>query len=128
VISRYFQKLKLFIFILKQQRWTHIVAPFYTIFTLSLIIAIIYDITLNEFYLSYFVILLGIALCPFFVYLTISIIILLKLLSKKFKNIDKTNNTFLLHSSFYNLLWLIGMLTFLFYLYIFIFCYIPAIF
>ena len=113
---------------LKQQKWTHIVAPFYTIFILSLIIAIIYDIIIKDFYLSYFVILCGVALCPFFICITFVIIILLKLLSFKFENIDKTNNEFLLFNPVYNFIWLIGMFTLLFDLYYFVFRILPEIF
>ena len=112
----------------KQQKWTHIVAPFNAVFILSLIIAILYDITIHDFYLSYFVILCGVALCPFYVCITIIIIILLKLLSIKFKNIDKTNNEFLLKNFVYNILWLIGMFALLFDIYFFVFRYLPAIF
>ena len=70
----------------------------------------------------------GEAICPLLIFATIAIYILLKLLSLKFKNIDKTNNKFLLHNLFYNLLWLVGMFTLLFGLYIFIFRYLPATF
>ena len=116
------------IFKLKQQKWTHIVAPLYLLYVLCLVIAIISDIIINDFYYSYLTIIVGAALSPLLIYTTIFIIILMKLLSIKFKNIDKTNNKFLLHNLFYNLLWLVGMLTLLFGLYIFIFRYLPAIF
>ena len=113
---------------LKQQKWTHIVTPLFTIFILLLIIAIIYDINIKDFYVSYGVVLYGVALCPFFTCITFAIIILLKSLSFKFENIDKTNNKFLLHNPIYNFVWLIGMFTLLFDLYYFVFKILPEIF
>jgi len=120
--------IKKFLFLLKQQMWTHVVLPFYTIFILSFIIATLYDITIHDFYLSYFVILCGATLCPYLICITIFIIILFKLLSIKFKNINKTNNKVLLQNPAYNILWLIGMFALLFNLYFFVFRYLPAIF
>ena len=113
---------------LKQQKWTHIVAPLYLLYDLCLVIAIISDIIIKDFYYSYLTIIVGNALCPLLIYTTIFVMILMKLLSIKFKNIDITNNKFLLHNSFYNLLWILGMFTLLYGIYIFISIYIPKIF
>ena len=123
-----FATFKILVSKLKQQKWTHIVAPFYLLYLFVFIASIIYDITIHDFFLSYIAIMCGEAICPLLIFATIAIYLLLKLLSTKFKNIDKTNNKFLLHNLFYNLLWLVGMLTLLFGLYIFIFRYLHAIF
>jgi len=112
------------IFQLKQQKWTHIVAPFYLLYLFAFVVGIIYDTIIHDFFLSYIVIICGEAICPLLIFATIAICLSLKLLSIKFKNIDKINNKFLLHNMFYNLLWILGILTLLFGFFAFIYNYI----
>ena len=108
------KKIKNFIFYLKQQKWTHIVIPFFVLYFFVLIIAVLYDITITKDYLlPYSVLICGLAISPFLVVLIISIIVLLKILAIHFENIHKTNNNFLLHNVFYNIFWHIGIVTLL---------------
>ena len=89
---------------LKQQKWTHIVAPFYLLYTLTLTFAIVAYLITDDFSYPYLVILVGACLYPFLLSITIIVFILLKILSFKFKNINKISNKFFLHNVFYNIL------------------------
>ena len=96
---------------LKQQKWTHIVAPFYLLYTLTLTFAIVAYLITDDFSYPYLVILIGACLYPFLLSITFIVFILLKILSFKFKNINKISNKFFLHNVFYNILWFLSIIT-----------------
>lgn len=105
------EKIKQSIQTLKQQKWTHIVTPFFLTYFLAFIVSIICYVIIDDFSYPYFVILCGACLYPFLFLITIIVIIFLKILSFRFKKIDKINNNFLLHNFFYSILWFLGILT-----------------
>ena len=96
---------------LKQQKWTHIVAPFYfLIYLFFLYIKYYYTKYPSEdkFDMGFGFILFSLYILPKLAIFTFVLTILLKIASLKFKNIDIIKNRSLLNNTVYNIYWLIN--------------------
>ena len=96
---------------LKQQKWTHIVAPFYFIIYLFFLYTIYYDAkypSQDKFSMGFGFILFSLYILPKLAILTFILIILLKSLSLRWKNIDIIKNKFILDNKIYNVYWLLN--------------------
>ena len=105
------------IFKLKQQKWTHFVAPFYFLIYLFLLFTICYDIKYpseDKFSMGFGFILFSLYILPRLAIFSFTLIILLKLLSLRWKNIDIIKNKFLLDNKIYNVYWLLNTILMLY--------------
>lgn len=102
---------------LKQQKWTHIVAPFYFLIYLFFLYTEYYDTKYpseDKFSMDFGFILFSLYILPRLAIFTFILIILLKLLSLKWKNIDIIKNKFMLDNKIYNIYWLLNALLMLY--------------
>ena len=96
---------------LKQQKWTHIVAPFYFLIYLFFLYTEYYDTKYpseDKFDMGFGFILFSLYILPKLAIFTFVLTILLKIASLKFKNIDIIKNRSLLNNTVYNIYWLIN--------------------
>ena len=108
-----FEKFKNLIFKLKQQKWTHIVAPLYFHFYILLVLVIYYDTRYpseEKFSAGFGFILYSLYFLPKLAIFTFILIILLKLLSLRWKGIDIIKNKFILDNKIYNVYWILNTL------------------
>ena len=102
---------------LKQQKWTHIVAPFYFLIYLFFLYTIYYDTRYpseDKFSMGFGFILFSLYILPKLAIFTFILIILLKLLSLKWETFNIAKNPFLLNNKIYNLYWLLCTLLMLY--------------
>ena len=102
---------------LKQQKWTHIVAPFYFLIYLFFLYTIYYDTKYpseDKFSMGFGFILFSLYILPKLAIFTLILIILLKLLSIKWKTIDTIKNQFIFGNKIYNFYWLLCILLMLY--------------
>lgn len=98
---------------LKQQKWTHIIAPFYSLIYLFFLYTIYYDIKYpsdDKFSMGFGFVLFSLYILPKLAIFTFISIILLKLLSLRWKSIDIIKNNFILNNKIYNVYWLLNTL------------------
>ena len=98
---------------LKLQKWTHIVAPFYFLIYLFFLYTEYYDTKYpseDKFNMGFGFILFSLYILPRLAIFTFILVILLKLLSLKWKNIDTIKNKFILDNKIYNIYWLLNTL------------------
>ena len=108
---------------LKQQKWTHIIAPFYFLIYLFFLYTIYYDTKYpseDKFSMGFGFILFSLYILPKLAIFTLILIILLKLLSLNWKTIDTIKNQFILCNKIYNFYWLLCILLMLYSFYILI--------
>ena len=101
----------------KQQKWTHIVAPFYFLIYVFLLFTIYYDIKYpseDKFSMGFGFILFSLYILPRLAIFSFTLIILLKLLSRRWKSIDIIKNKFLLDNKIYNVYWLLNTILMLY--------------
>lgn len=102
---------------LKQQKWTHIIAPFYFLIYLFFLYVIYYDMKYpseDKFSMGFGFILFSLYILPKLAIFTFILIILLKLLSLKWKTIDTIKNQFILDNKIYNFYWFLCTLLMLY--------------
>ena len=106
-------KIKNLIYKLKQQKWTHIVVPFYTLIYLFFLYTIYYDTKYpseDKFSMGFGFKLYSLYFLPKLAIFSFILIILLKLFSLRWKNIDIIKNKFMLDNKIYNVYWLLNTL------------------
>ena len=99
------------IYKLKQQKWTHIVAPFYSLIYLFFLYTIYYDTQYpseDKFSMFFCFILFSLYILPKLAIFTLTLAILFKIVSLKINNINILKNKFLLNNKIYNAYWLIN--------------------
>ena len=115
IFHKYFLSLWNFICLiytnLKKQKWTHIVAPFYSLIYLFFLYTIYYDTKYpseEKFSMGFCFILFSLYILPKLAIFTFILIILLKITSLKINNINIITSKFMLDNRFYNIYWLIN--------------------
>ena len=107
------ERFKNLIFKLKQQKWTHVVAPFYSLIYLFFLYTIYYDTKYpseDKFSMGFGFVLYSLYFLPKLAIFSFILIILLKLFSLRWKNIDIIKNKFILDNKIYNVYWLLNTL------------------
>lgn len=108
---------------LKQQKWTHIVAPFYFFIYLFLLFTIYYDTRYpseDKFSMGFCFRLFSLYILPKLAIFTFIVAILLRIMSLKIKNIDIITSDFLLNNKIYNVYWLLNTILMFYSFYILI--------
>lgn len=98
---------------LKQQKWTHVVAPFYFLIYLFFLYTIYYDTKYpseEKFSMGFGFELYSLYFLPKLAIFSIILIILLKLLSLRWKSIDIIKSKSILGNKIYNMYWLLNTL------------------